>query len=83
LLGPILVYAVTDDPFVKENAAKATDWQIMLMVYTFVSGLLAILIIGILFLIVLFVLDIVFVLIAAVKAANGEAWNYPITPELL
>jgi uncharacterized Tic20 family protein len=83
LLGPLLIYAVTDDPFVKENAAKATDWQIMLIVYSVVSGLLVLLIIGIFFLIALFLVDIIFVAIATIKAADGEAWSYPITPELL
>jgi len=83
LLGPILIYAVTDDPFVKENAAKATDWQIMLIIYSFISGLLVLLIVGIFFLLALLVLDLVFIAIAAIKAVNGEAWSYPITPELL
>ena len=83
MLGPILIYAVTDDPFVKENAAKATDWQIMLIIYSFISGLLVLLIVGIFFLLALLVLDLVFIAIAAIKAVNGEAWSYPITPELL
>jgi len=49
LLGPILVYAITDDPFIKENAAKATDWQIMPIIYSIISGLLVLLVIGIFF----------------------------------
>jgi uncharacterized Tic20 family protein len=83
LIGPILIYAITDDPFVRENAANATNWQIMVLVYGFVSGILVLVLIGFLFLLALIVANFVFVVIAAIKASNGEAWEYPLTPELL
>jgi uncharacterized Tic20 family protein len=83
LLGPIIIYAVTDDPFVKENAANATNWQIMLIIYSIISGFLVLVLIGILFILVLVFLDFVFIILATIKATNGEAWEYPITPALL
>lgn len=83
ILGPVLIYAITDDPFVKQNAANATNWQIMLTIYMIISFILIIVLVGILFVFMLIILDLVFILIATIKAADGEAWEYPLTPELL
>ena len=83
LLGTILVYAVTDDPFVKQNAANATNWQIMVIIYSVVSFVLIFLLVGFILLPALVLADVAFAIVAAIKATNGEAWEYPITPALL
>jgi uncharacterized Tic20 family protein len=92
IIGPVIVYAVTDDPFLKANAANATDWQIMLIVYSFSSFILTFIfafifpplaLIAILFLILILFANFILVVVATIKAANGEAWSYPITPGLL
>ena len=83
LLGTLLIYAVTDDPFVKQNAANATNWQIMVIIYSIVSLVLIFLLVGFILLPALVLADFAFALIATIKATNGEAWEYPITPGLL
>lgn len=83
LIGPLVVYLVTDDPFVEENAANATDWQIMFTLYMFASFVLVFVLVGLVFLFVLPLLDMVFIVIAAIKAGEGEAWTYPLTPSIL
>ena len=83
VLGPLLIYATTDDPFVKENAANATNWQIMLIIYGIISLFLLIFLIGFVLLPALVLVDIVFIIIATVRASDGEAWEYPLTPRLL
>lgn len=83
LIGPLVVYMATDDPFVRENAAKAADWQIMFTVYILVSFVLVFAVVGIFLLFILPLVDMAFILIAAVKANEGEAWTYPLTPSIL
>lgn len=83
VIGSGLIYAVADDPFVKRNAANATNWQIMLILYLILSVILVFFVIGIFLFLALLVADLVFIVIAAIKASNGEAWEYPLTPELL
>ncbi|WP_434521726.1 DUF4870 domain-containing protein [Halorubrum sp. AS12] len=83
VVGPLVVYVVTDDAFVKENARNAINWQIWLTVYSLIALALVFLFVGFLALPVLGLLDTVFVVIAAVKAADGEAWSYPLTIDLL
>jgi uncharacterized Tic20 family protein len=83
ILGPLVVYIVTEDGFVKENSRNALNWQIAFTVYSIISAFLIIIVIGVLFLVVLGILNLVFCVIAAVKASDGETWEYPFTPDLV
>lgn len=83
LVGPLIIYAVTDDPFAKQNAAYAANWQIMLTIYMTVSAFLVLVVIGIFMIFFLVLVDLAFIIIATVKASDGEAWKYPLTPDLL
>lgn len=58
----------------------------MLAALTHVLGIFSWIIgplIGIVFLFILPVVNLAFCVIAAVKANEGEAWSYPLTPNLL
>jgi len=79
VIGPLIVLLVTEDAFVKDNARNALNWQITFTIYFIVSLILLIVLIGIFTLFAVIILDLVFCIIAAVKAADGEAWRYPIT----
>jgi uncharacterized Tic20 family protein len=83
ILGPLVVYIVTEDDFVKENSRNALNWQIAFTLYTIVSAILVLLLIGFVLLAVLGILNLVFCVVAAVKASDGETWEYPITPSIL
>jgi uncharacterized Tic20 family protein len=86
IIGPLVIYFVTDDQFVKENAANATDWQIMLMLYSLLSIVLLFATSEFVVLFVLFALgiaDLGFIVVAAMKAGDGKAWRYPLTPPIL
>ena len=92
LLGPLLVYAVTDDPFVKQNAANATNWQIGFLLYNFGLGFLifalffistGLALLAVLLFPVLLAANLVLSVVATVRATDGEAWEYPLTPNLL
>ena len=83
VLGPLIVLLVTDDPFVHENARNALNWQIMLTIYMFVAAILVFVMIGIPLVFVIPLLNMVFCIIAALKANEGEAWRYPATPDIV
>ena len=83
VIGPLIIYAAADDPFAKENAANATDWQIMLTVYMIISFVLIFAVVGIVLVFIIPLLDMVFCLLAAVKASDGKTWQYPLTPDIL
>lgn len=78
-VGPLIIYLVTEDEFVKKNAAKALNWQISLLIYFAISVILMIIFIGFILLLVLIILSTVFPIIAAVKANEGKIWDYPVS----
>lgn len=81
LFGPLIIMLVAENPFVVRNAKNAVMWQVMLAIYSLLAGLLVIVLIGIPILLALWFLNLAFVIIATVKASEGEAWVYPLTPE--
>jgi uncharacterized Tic20 family protein len=79
---PALIgYLVLKDrgPFIREHTATALNFQITMTIAAIISGLLTILIIGFILLAVIGVLVIVFSIIAAVKANQGQPYTYPLS----
>ncbi|RAW45803.1 DUF4870 domain-containing protein [Halorubrum sp. 48-1-W] len=85
VLGPVLflVLADDDDRLVKENAKNSLNFQIVMFVAFMISGILTIVVIGLLLIPVFAIIDLVLVLIATVKANNGEVYEYPYTPSII
>ena len=84
-LGPLIVFLIFKDrgPFVRFHAAQARNFQIIITIAFWVFGLLSFVLIGIPFLILTAIAWVVFSIIAAIKANNGEWYRYPMTPELV
>lgn len=83
ILGPALVYILSDDEFVKENAARSITWQIFFTIYLFISLFMSIFFLGLIFIPIIVIADLVFSVMATVKASNGSAWKYPLTTDLI
>jgi len=78
-LGPLIILLATGEERIKNHARTALNWQLSFIIYSIVSGVLTIVFVGFVLLGVLFVLDLVFCIMAAVKASRGELWKYPLT----
>lgn len=80
-LAPLIGYLVLKDrgPFVRAHAATALNFQLTLLIAYIVGSILIIAIIGIFVLIAAYVLNIVFCIIAAVKANQGQWYKYPMS----
>ena len=85
VLGPLVVWLVKRDklPFVDEQGKESLNFQISLLIYGFVAALLILVVIGIFLLIVLGVYGLVMVVIASIKANNGESYRYPLTIRII
>jgi len=82
-IGPLIILLVTKDKDVKKHARNALNWQISLIIYFIVAGILVFLLIGFLLLPALAIVNIVFSIMAAVKASNDELWKYPLSIQFL
>jgi len=85
LLGPLIVWLVKRDtlPFVNDQAREALNFQITVFLAGIVCTALIFVLIGIPLLVALGLFDLVFVIIAAVKANEGVAYRYPICLRLI
>lgn len=84
LLGivlPIVLWQTQKEkmPALDAHGKMVVNWMISCVIYAVVSVILVFVVVGILLLIALGVIAVVFPIIGAVKANNGELWKYPLT----
>ncbi len=78
---PILMWTTNKDNNmeVDRHGRNILNFNISYAIYTAVATVLVVLLIGIPLLVVLFAIFAVAVVIASIRAANGEYWEYPLT----
>lgn len=81
ILGPLIVWLIkrNEFPFVDEQGKEAVNFQLSVIIYGIVAGILCLLLIGFVLLIALAIFQIVLVIVATVKVSNGEHYRYPLT----
>ncbi|WP_322410219.1 DUF4870 domain-containing protein [Microbacterium invictum] len=80
-LAPLIGYLVLKDrgPFIRAHTATALNFQLTLIIAYFAGIILTFFFIGLLVILAAYVLNIVFCIIAAVKANRGEWYTYPMS----
>ena len=80
LVGPLVVWLLNrDDPYVEAQAKDALNFNISFFLYGLVAAISIIVLVGIIALPAVLVTWFVLVIVASVKAANGENYRYPFT----
>lgn len=81
LFGPLIVWLVKrgDSPEIDAHGKEALNFQISMLLYTVISGVFCLILIGFVFIAILWVLNAVFVIIAAIQASDGKFYRYPMT----
>jgi uncharacterized protein len=92
VIGPLIIWLLKRDEFpeVDDQGKESLNFQISMLIYTAVLGVACFVLIFVLvgFLLlplfgVLYLLDIVFVIVASIKASEGKLYRYPLTIRLL
>ena len=81
LLAPLIVWLLKRDesPEIDAQGKEAVNFQISMLIYNIIAGVFCIILIGFLLLPLLWILNAVFVIIASIKASDGELYRYPLT----
>jgi uncharacterized Tic20 family protein len=81
LIAPLIIWQVKKEtmPFAAEQSKECLNFQISMTIYAAISVVLMLVFIGFLMLAALYVMNLVFLIIAAVKANEGTAYRYPLT----
>ncbi|GAB4380312.1 MAG: DUF4870 domain-containing protein [Calditrichia bacterium] len=85
IIGPLVVWSIKKEeyPWVNENGKEALNFQISMTIYIIISAFLVLVVIGILLLIALGIYTLIVVVIASLKANNGETFHYPLSIRFL
>ena len=76
---PIIMWATNKDKYesVNMHGKNILNFMISYFIYTVISGILVIILIGIPALIAVVTIEFILIIIASLKANNGEYWAYP------
>lgn len=84
-IGPLIIFLIKKDEsqFINENSKEALNFQITMFFAYFVAGLLCAVLIGLLLFPVVYVCNIVFCIMGAIKANEGKIYRYPFNIRLV
>ncbi len=85
LLGPLIVWLLKhgDSPEIDAHGKEALNFQISMLIYNLVAAVFCLILIGFVFLAILWLLNALFVIIAAIQASDGKFYRYPMTIRFL
>lgn len=85
IIAPLVLWLVkrSSSPLLDRTGKEVLNFQITFTIYYIIAGALCFILIGFLILPILFILWVVFIVIAAIKTGNGEDYRYPMTIRLL
>jgi len=80
-IAPLVIWLIKKDQsqYVAEHAKESLNFQISITIYLFVSSLLTLVLIGFILLPAIGVFALIVIIIATIRANNGEMYRYPLT----
>ena len=79
----IMLTKGTESPFVRRHAAESLNFWISLYIYTIICFVLVFVLVGALLFVALGVFALAAIILATVRAANGEEYRYPLCIRLV
>src|SRR6266436_3122217 len=70
-------------PLIDAHGKESVNFQLTILIYSVISGILCLVLIGFVLLAILHVLNVVFVIIASIRASEGKFYRYPLTIRFL
>jgi uncharacterized protein len=85
VVGPLVVWQMKgkDDPRIESSAKAAMNFQITMVIAGAACFALTLIMVGFFLFPVVGLFDLVCVILAAVKASNGETFSYPLSLKLI
>jgi uncharacterized Tic20 family protein len=80
ILGPLIVWLAKrgDAPEIDAHGKESLNFQISMLIYAVISGILCLIVIGFFLLALLHILNVVFVIVASIQASEGKFYRYPV-----
>ena len=84
-IGPLVIWLIKKDtsPFVDDQGKESLNFQLTVLIGYLIGGATSCLFIGLLILPAVWLISLIFAIIATMKANNGEAYRYPFALRLI
>ncbi|MFE5323594.1 DUF4870 domain-containing protein [Paenibacillus sp. NPDC056579] len=85
VIAPLIIYLMKKDEsaYVTEHAKESLNFQISMIIYSIIAGILCFAIIGFVLLPILGVFALIVIIIATIRASKGQHYEYPLTIRLV
>jgi uncharacterized Tic20 family protein len=85
ILGPLIIWLAKrgDSAEIDAHGKESLNFQISMLIYTLISGVLCLIIIGFFLLALLHILNVVLVIVASIQASDGKLYRYPLSIRLI
>jgi len=85
ILGPLIVWLAKrgDSPEIDEHGKESLNFQISMLIYNVIAGVLCLILICFVILGILHILNLVLVIVASIQASEGKLYRYPLTMRLI
>ena len=85
IIGPLIVWLAkrSDSPEIDEYGKESLNFQISMLIYNVIAGVLCLVLVGFIILVILHILNLVLVIVASIQASEGKFYRYPMTIRLI
>jgi uncharacterized Tic20 family protein len=85
ILGPLIIWLAKrgDSPKIDAHGKESLNFQISMLIYSIISGILCLIVIGFFLLVILHILNVVLVIVASIQASEGKLYRYPLNLRLI
>ena len=85
ILGPLIIWLAKrgDSPEIDAHGKESLNFQISMLIYNVIAGILCLVLIGFVILAILHILNLVLVIVASIQASDGKFYRYPLTIRLI
>jgi len=85
IIAPLIIWQIKKDDFgfVDEHGKEAVNFQISILIYALVAGVFCLACVGFVLLPAVYIFDFVCLLIAALRANDGQHYRYPLCIRLI
>src|SRR5206468_9941875 len=85
ILGPLIVWLAKrgDSAEIDAHGKESLNFQISMLIYNLIAGILCLVLIGFVILGILHLLNLVLVIVASIQASEGKFYRYPLAIRLI
>src|SRR5436309_9811702 len=85
ILGPLIIWLAKrgDSPEIDAHGRESLNFQISMLIYNLIAGVLCLVLVGFFLLVVLHFVNLILVIVASIQASEGKLYRYPFTLRLV